>query len=318
MSDALIGYTGFVGSNLRRLHHFSALFNSNNIGDAVDQAFETVVCAAAPGSMVEANKFPQRDAERLKGLKQSLLRISAKRFVLVSTVAVYADFAKANDEETSDYQKELAYGRNRRDLEEFCLDQFGRCLIIRLPALFGSDLKKNFLFDILNPMPTMLTEEKMRATTSIASRRVSSMLDDYYRYDPDTAFFRLDRSALNASAERAELETAMKNMGMTALQFTNRASAFQFYSLKRLWSDIDVALDAGLTALNAGVEPLQAQRVFRALTGEEMPETNGLVHRENLQTKYAEIWGRTGQFLEDADAVLACLKIFFKEETAST
>jgi len=268
--------------------------------------------------MVEANKFPQRDAERLKGLKQSLLRISAKRFVLVSTVAVYADFAKANDEETSDYQKELAYGRNRRDLEEFCLDQFGRCLIIRLPALFGSDLKKNFLFDILNPMPTMLTEEKMRATTSIASRRVSSMLDDYYRYDPDTAFFRLDRSALNASAERAELETAMKNMGMTALQFTNRASAFQFYSLKRLWSDIDVALDAGLTALNAGVEPLQAQRVFRALTGEEMPETNGLVHRENLQTKYAEIWGRTGQFLEDADAVLACLKIFFKEETAST
>ena len=34
------------------------------------------------------------------------------------------------------------YGINRRRLEEFCINQFSSCFIFRLPALYGTGLKK--------------------------------------------------------------------------------------------------------------------------------------------------------------------------------
>jgi len=56
--DALIGDSGFVGTNLARQHGFAASFNSRTIGQAAGNGFDTVLCAAAPGSMFEANRFP--------------------------------------------------------------------------------------------------------------------------------------------------------------------------------------------------------------------------------------------------------------------
>ena len=54
--DALIGYSGFVGSFLRRQHSFDALFNSSNINEVGALKFDTVFCSAAPGSMFIAAK----------------------------------------------------------------------------------------------------------------------------------------------------------------------------------------------------------------------------------------------------------------------
>lgn len=34
--------------------------------------------------------------------------------------------------------------------EEFCEKQFSKCHVIRLPALFGLGIKKNYLYDMLN------------------------------------------------------------------------------------------------------------------------------------------------------------------------
>ena len=42
------------------------------------------------------------------------------------------------------------YGYNRLRIENFIRDNFDDYLIVRLPALFGWKLKKNFFFDILN------------------------------------------------------------------------------------------------------------------------------------------------------------------------
>ena len=48
MTDALIGYTGFVGSNLEATHEFGAKFNSRNITEIEGQSFGHLVCAGAP------------------------------------------------------------------------------------------------------------------------------------------------------------------------------------------------------------------------------------------------------------------------------
>ena len=48
-----------------------------------------------------------------------------------------------------------AYGNNRYRLEEITRSLFPRSIIIRLPGLFGTGLKKNFLFDFLNNSPSV-------------------------------------------------------------------------------------------------------------------------------------------------------------------
>jgi hypothetical protein len=50
--DALIGYSGFVGSTLLKQRHFDSLFRSTNIDEIVGKTFDMVVCAGAPAQMV--------------------------------------------------------------------------------------------------------------------------------------------------------------------------------------------------------------------------------------------------------------------------
>jgi len=177
--DALIGSTGFVGGSLLRHRSFEARFDSRSISEAEGKAFDTVVCAAAPGSMFEANRFPDRDREKVGSLIASLSGLKARRFVLVSTIAVLADFA-ADNEDSATFQTDLAYGANRRALEVFCADTFESCLVVRLPALFGPGLKKNFLFDILNPMPSMLGEAAFDALRGELGADLAGVVTDPY------------------------------------------------------------------------------------------------------------------------------------------
>ena len=140
-ADGLIGHTGFVGGALLRQAAFPARFNSANIASIAGQSFGTLVCAAAPGSKHEANRAPERDAAQIEALMAHLGTVRTERFVLISSIAVLADFAGGDDEGTSAFQQTLAYGRHRRMLEAFVEDHFPRSLIVRLPALFGAGLR---------------------------------------------------------------------------------------------------------------------------------------------------------------------------------
>lgn len=314
MKDAVIGGTGFVGGHLLRQHSFAGSFNSRTVDDALGQEFDTVVCAAAPGSMFEANRFPDQDREKIDDLIEKLSRISARQFVLISSIAVLERFDGGDDEGTGAFQANLAYGRNRRLLEVFCADHFKQCLVVRLPALFGAGLKKNFLFDILNPMPSMLVEARFDDLSGRLPQALRAPLPGIYRHDPKLGLLVIDRAALDASGLRGAYDAAVTELGLSAVQFTNPETRFQYYDMTRLWSDIGIALRAGLAVVHLAPEAVAAKDVFRTLTGREMPPTEARLHQEDMRTRHAALWGREGPYIAGADDVLARLATFFAAE----
>jgi hypothetical protein len=317
LPQGLIGHTGFVGGALLRQTRFDACFNSANIAAIERQAFGTLVCAAAPGSMVEANRAPERDKAAIEALIARLDRVEAERFVLVSSIAVLADFAGRDDEGTQAYQQELAYGRHRRMLEAFVETRFPASLIVRLPALFGVGLRKNFLFDLLNPVPSMLTEAKRNALVEVLDDDLSPWLEALYAPDAATGLLKLDRAALDADPRRAAMEAALGAMGATATQFHHRETTYQYYDTSRLWQDIGIALEAGLTHLHLAPEPLAAADIHARLTGRPMPETPARLHREDMHTRHAGLWGAEGPYQFDAASTLESLAAFYASQRSA-
>lgn len=306
----LIGHTGFVGGALLRQTHFDACYNSANIAEITGARFGTLVCAAAPGSMLEANRAPDRDRAAIDRLIERLDRAAAERFVLISSIAVLADFAGGDDEGTEAFQHDLAYGRHRRALEAFVEDRFPGSLVVRLPALFGAGLRKNFLFDLMNPVPSMLTEAKHAALLTALGGDLAAWLAALYAPDAATGLLKLDRAALNADQRRASLEAALDALGATATQFHHRETTYQYYAIDRLWQDIGIALAAGLTHLHLAPEPLVAADIHARLTGRPMPETPARLHREDMCTRHASLWGASGPYQFAAADTLASLAAF--------
>ncbi len=309
-ADAIIGYSGFVGGNLLRQHDFAGQFNSRNISDSAGAAFDTLVCAAAPGSMFQANALPEQDLQQIEALCRNIAGIRARRFVLISSIAVLANFAGEDDESTEAFQTELAYGRHRRRLETFCAEHFDNTLILRLPALFGLGLKKNFLFDLLNPVPSMLSAAKMEQALSVVSEKSAAALRQVYSLNDQNGMFALDRTALRQSGAQASIEESLGQHALTAVQFTNPDSMFQYYGVDRLWEDIEAASAEGIRVLHLATEPVAAAQIHLAVTGRDMPHTDARLHREDMRTLHAGLRGRTGPYLEDAQQVMARVTAF--------
>ncbi|MBZ5757378.1 NAD-dependent epimerase/dehydratase family protein [Pseudomonas sp. S5(2021)] len=150
MNNALIGYTGFVGSTITRQTDFSACYRSTNIESIRGKTFDTVVCAGAPAQKWLANQNPEEDRERIKNLANCILETKCERLILISTVDVFADPRGANEESPISKEGLSPYGLHRRLLEEVVTDNFRNHLIVRLPGLVGPGLRKNVIFDFLN------------------------------------------------------------------------------------------------------------------------------------------------------------------------
>lgn len=305
--DGLIGHTGFVGGTLLRQRAFDRLYNTANAGEIAGRQFDLLACAAAPGSMFEANRFPERDAAQIDALIGLLEQVSATRLVLLSTVAVLAGFT-AEDEEHAAYETAVAYGVNRRRLEAFVAERFPGSLIVRLPALFGEGLRKNFLFDLMNPVPSMTPPAGLDALKAAVGPAEAPALDAIYAWDEALGMHVVDRAALDASGRRPALEEAISAAGLSALRFTNPESRFQFYDMRRLWTDIELALANDLDVVHLAPPPIAAGDVHRALTGAAMPANAARVHAEDMRTGHAALWGLSGPYIATSDTVIEGLR----------
>lgn len=150
MSNALIGYSGFVGSTILKQAPFESLYRSTNIGEIEDKSFDTVVCAGAPAQKWIANRAPGADRQKIEGLIAHLKLMTCKTFVLISTVDVFKNPRGVDEGDPVDESGLHAYGLNRHLLEKFVDNHFASHLIVRLPGLVGPGLRKNVIFDFLN------------------------------------------------------------------------------------------------------------------------------------------------------------------------
>src|ERR1041384_190726 len=86
---ALIGHTGFVGSNLARQTRFDATFNSSNIDTIAGRELDLLVISGVRAEKWIANANPEQDRAGIDRLLDALKSVKASRVVLVSTVDVF-------------------------------------------------------------------------------------------------------------------------------------------------------------------------------------------------------------------------------------
>ena len=133
-NNLLIGNTGFVGSNLDH-KKYDIFINSKNYKDIKYKTFNNVVCAGFSGTKYLANNNPKEDWEKIKNLLDVLLTIQCNYFRLISTIDIYYDHP---------------YGKHRAKAEEILLSKFSNIKIFRLPGIYGNNLKKNAIYDLIN------------------------------------------------------------------------------------------------------------------------------------------------------------------------
>ena len=111
------------------------------------------------------------------------------------------------------------------------------------------------------------------------------------------------------------MKNYFKNIGFSALNFTDSRSIYQFYDLGNLWMHIEKSLDLGIKKLNLATEPISVSELYKALTGKEFNnELNKEPFNYNYKTQQAEkLNGRNG-YLYPKEVVIEQIKNFILEQ----
>ena len=304
--DYLVGCTGFVGSNLIVQHCFDGAFHSVDITKAFDKRPDLLVYAGVRAEMFLANKDPEADRRHIENAIYNIQRICPKECILISTIAVYPD-AHGVDEDTEIDPNDLsAYGTNRLLLELWVENNIENSLILRLPAIYGKGLKKNFLYDYIHKIPTMLFEKKFE---ELAEKE--PLLREAY-FDQGNGFW---KCRLCTSAEESQLKTLFDRLGFSALHFTDSRSVYQFYSLAHLWEHIEIARKQGICKLNMATPPVSVDTVFRRLTGTSfVNELKKAPYSYDMRSKHAALYGGVDGYLISEEQELEDITKFVKSE----
>lgn len=304
----LIGYTGFIGSNLLEQTSFDKLFNSKNIQEIENKEYEILVCAGVRAVKWFANENPDIDKKEIEKLKSSLKKVKVKKFILISTIDVYAFNNYGNEKEHSDINKLDFYGKNRVSLENWVKINFEDYLIIRLPALFGKNLKKNFIFDLLTLIPSMLKEDKFFEIIKKVKLEDKKLLMRAYSKDCFNSY-NFNWQEENEIKEKAK--EIFKNLNFTSLNFTDSRNEYQFYNLKNLWQDIEKAIKEDIHILNIATEPISCKEVVKYCFNKEFD--NILINKHplkyNVKSIYANFYNKQ-DYLYSKEEILKDLKEF--------
>ena len=267
MIDLLVGSTGFVGGNLRKSHIFEAECHFTDVQDYYGTEPELCVYAGVPAAMFLANADPDADLSVIRQALNNIHEIKPKRLVLISTVAVYDKPKEVNEESKSDLRNLPAYGRNRAQLEQWVRADYPGAVIVRLPALYGEGLKKNFLYDLHTIIPAMLKSEKYEELSK------NNILVKESYVPANNGFYKMA-----GEADRAALMQFFEKNDFNALSFTDSKSRYQFYHLGRLWDDICKILEADIKMMNLVTPPISA--------GEEIQD--GIISFQHIMTMMLE------------------------------
>lgn len=287
--DLLVGSTGFVGGNLLAKHTFAAECHSSDMTAQYGTRPDLCVYAGVPAAMFLANADPEADLAVMRAARENIRQIAPKRLVLISSIAVLADSRGVyEDSPAQDTEALPAYGKNRLQLERWVREDFPDALIVRLPALYGAGIRKNFLFDLHTITPAMLRPEKY---SELAAK--SPLVKSAYTL-ADNGFYKL-----NGTTDPPALRAFFAANDFNALAFTDARSRYQFYNLGRLWSDMEAARAADVKLLHLCTPPVSAAEVYTAVTGKadwhnELPKPP---FDYDLRSRHAALLGGSGDYL---------------------
>ncbi len=298
MKTALVGYSGFVGGNLANSCDFTNKYNSKNISDAFGTAPDLLIYSGVPAAKFLANKNPDKDYEICMNALLNINKIKPKQLVLISTVDVFEESKNADENTATSVKGAQAYGRNRAILETCVQQEYENALIIRLPGLFGKGLKKNFIYDALTLVPSMLKQEKY---TQLAQK--SELVKNAYTKQ-ENGFYALTQKA--KTTDKAALKTYFNTSDFNALNFTDSRAYYQFYNLANLYNDIITALNANLKLLNLATQPVGALQIYEKISGAKfINEISQKPIYYDMQTNYAHIYGKHGRYIYTKDEILS-------------
>ena len=332
---ALVGYTGFVGSNIYakgsaeaqgkaglqsdathgRIEPITAAYNSKNIEEAFGTEPDLLIYAGLRAEKYLANNAPEKDMELILQAEDNIRKIDPKKLVLISTIDVFKKPTNVDETSPIDTENLHAYGYNRYKLEQWVRENYPDALIIRLPGLFGQNIKKNFIYDYINVIPFMLKAEKFAELSE-----KDPELKNYYELQ-DNGFYKVniagngsngrnhDDNEAGGDDTRELLKSKFRALGFSALNFTDSRSVYQFYNLARLWDDIQIALNNSLTLWHPATEPVSAAEVYKYLTGKEfVNELGGTPAYYDYRTIHGALFGGNDQYICDKAAVLRDIK----------
>ena len=164
---ALVGYTGFVGSNICQAagEELRALYHSKNIQEAYGTSPELLIYSGVRAEKYLANHSPEQDMALIRTAEDNIARIQPKKLVLISTIDVFKVPKDVDETTPIDTDQLQTYGYDRYQLEVWVREHYPDALIVRLPGLFGDNIKKNFIYDYIQYIPYMLRAEKLQELT---------------------------------------------------------------------------------------------------------------------------------------------------------
>lgn len=301
---ALVGYTGFVGSNLYASGAFDAAYNSKNIEEAFGTNPELLVYAGVSAEKYIANCNPEKDFKVMEQAQDHIRRIHPKKLVLISTIDVFQKPSGVDEHSAVDTSGLSAYGYHRYLLECRVRENYPDALIVRLPALFGKNIKKNFIYDYVNVIPFRLNEEKLREL----SEKVPLIGTCYEKQEQ--GFYQVNVP----DSKREGLKEAFRQAGFSALNFTDSRSVYQFYNLGNLWKDLKTAVRHGILLWHPATEPVSAAEIYSHLTGKIFRnELAGIPAFYDYRTIYDGLYGGRNGYICDKARIIKEIQAFVEE-----
>ena len=138
---ALVGYTGFVGSNIYDAagKEIDSVYNSKNIEDAYGTYPDLLIYAGLRAEKYLANNAPEkRYGVNLSGGGE-YKEDQSQKLVLISTIDVFKTPKAVDEDSVIDTENLHAYGYNRYQLELWVRKKLSGCFDYQASGAFGKE-----------------------------------------------------------------------------------------------------------------------------------------------------------------------------------
>ena len=134
-------------------------------------------------------------------------------------------------------------------------------------------------------------------------------LEKYYELQ-DNGFYKIKNLTVS---EKEILKNKFQNLGFSALNFTDSRNIYQFYPLKRLWNDIQIALKNNIKLWHPATEPILTEELYKYLTGKNFTnEISEIPIKYNYKTIYDKLFKGENGYICNKNEILSEIKEFVK------